>query len=374
MRQRINNSYSIVEVAGGATTTIIGGLAGRRSNANALIDNSYWDSQISGQDTSDGGSGKTTVELREPTTNEGIYASWSTGNWDFGSTVQYPRLKYAKGGDEDNPVCSDDAGDTDSRLPQCGDLLPDQDSFLPQCTISLNIPDDNDSVPQVIDIDKDNDGLIEICDLEGLDEIRHQLDGTGYKASAGATKIIDGCPSTCTGFELTRSLDFMENSSYRTGDINMAWTTDDGWQPIGDSVSMLFSATFNGNGYTIANLMSNRSSTDGVGLFGYAGGRSEIANLGLLNVDISGRNTVGGLAGSNIGTITNSYATGTILRSSSSVGGLAGNNSGNIMNSCATSTVSGAGDRIGGLVGNNSGTLTNSCAIGSVSGNASVGG
>ena len=92
-RQRINNSYSIVEVAGGATTTIIGGLVGRRSNANALIDNSYWDSQISGQDTSDGGSGKTTVELQEPTTNEGIYDSWSPGNWDFGSSIQFPILK-----------------------------------------------------------------------------------------------------------------------------------------------------------------------------------------------------------------------------------------------------------------------------------------
>ena len=52
---------------------------------------------------------------------------------------------------------------------------------LPPCTVSLNTDDDNDGIEQVLDIDKDGDGLIEICDLEGLDEMRHQLDGTGYR-------------------------------------------------------------------------------------------------------------------------------------------------------------------------------------------------
>ena len=372
--QRINNSYSIVEVAGGATTTIIGGLVGRRvMAANALIDNSYWDSQISGQDTSDGGSGKTTMELQEPTTNEGIYDSWSTDDWDFGSTVQYPRLKYAKGGDADNPMCSEDAGDADSGLPRCGDLLPDQDSFLPQCTISLNIPDDNDGVPQAIDTDKDNDGLIEICDLEGLNAIRHQLDGTGYKASAEATVITDGCPSTCTGFELTRSLDFMDTSSYGSGNINTVWTQGQGWQPIGVSGAS-FSATFNGNGYTISNLKINRNGTDGVGLFGYTGSNSTLTAVGLLNAEISGQNRIGGLVGNNAGVITNSYVTGTVSGSGSSVGGLVGGNSGTLRDSCATATVSrtgtvsGVGNPTGGLVGLNQGTITNSCATGTVSG------
>ena len=45
------------------------------------------------------------------------------------------------------------------------------------------------------DIDQDDDGLIEICDLEGLDAIRHQPDGTGYKASADATRVTTGCRS-----------------------------------------------------------------------------------------------------------------------------------------------------------------------------------
>ena len=35
---------------------------------------------------------------------------------------------------------------------------------------------DNDGAGGIIDIDKDGDGLIEICDLEGLNEMHHQLD------------------------------------------------------------------------------------------------------------------------------------------------------------------------------------------------------
>ena len=31
------------------------------------------------------------------------------------------------------------------------------------------------------DIDQDDDGLIEICDVEGLNAIRYQMEGTGYR-------------------------------------------------------------------------------------------------------------------------------------------------------------------------------------------------
>ena len=50
----------------------------------------------------------------------------------------------------------------------------------------INCGDDN--------IDDDNDGLIEVCTLEGLDAIRHVLDGTGYKSTSGAVINHRGCP------------------------------------------------------------------------------------------------------------------------------------------------------------------------------------
>ena len=91
----------------------------------------------------------------------------------------------------------------------------------------------------------------------------------------------------------------------------------------------------------------------------------------------------GGLAGVNSGTITDSYATGSVSSSVSSsnfadVGGLVGANEidGKIITSYATGGVSGQGDNFGGLAGVNSGVIAASYATGSVSGNgyADVGG
>ena len=70
------------------------------------------------------------------------------------------------------------------------------------------------------DIDQDNNDLIDICDLEGLNAIRNNLSGSGT--------MEQGCSSTCTGFELTKDLDFNNASSYRSGNINTAWTMGDG--------------------------------------------------------------------------------------------------------------------------------------------------
>ena len=227
-----------------------------------------------------------------------------------------------------------------------------------------------------MDVDKDNDGLIEICDLEGLFEIRHQLDGSGYRLSADANPVTMGCPSTsCTGFELTKSLDFMDDDSYRSGRINPAWTTSgQGWQPIGSDSDVPFLATFDGNGYTISNLMINRS-TDRIGLFGYAQPPSgdtsiSIANLGLLNVNTTGTFYVGSLIGQTTDVmIINSYATGSVVGTDGFVGGLVGRTSGPTMNSYAAVSVSAPNGDVGGLIGHNFGaTITNSYATGTVGG------
>ena len=128
---------------------------------------------------------------------------------------------------------------------------------LPACTAEIADLDgdgtnDNDGADGIIDIDKDGDGLIEICDLEGLSEIRYQLDGSSYITSADATTITQGCPRAgCLGYELVKDLDFKADASYRTTSNKVTWTKGDGWLPIG-SLSNPFSAVFEGNGHTIA--------------------------------------------------------------------------------------------------------------------------
>ena len=57
------------------------------------------------------------------------------------------------------------------------------------------------------DIDQDDDGSIELCDLNALDTVHYQLDGSGYRGSSDAVKITADCPqSGCNGFELRSDL------------------------------------------------------------------------------------------------------------------------------------------------------------------------
>ena len=223
------------------------------------------------------------------------------------------------------------------------------------------------------DLDNDDDGLIEIYYLEDVNEMRYQLDGSGYRVSADTDKITSGCPDNgCIGYELVRSLDFADADSYGSGTTNTAWTTAAGWQPI-DSDTDRFSGIFEGNGFTISGLYINRLAQDLIGLFAVLGSGSEIKNVGLLDINVQGDDHVSGLVGENNGSITNSYATGTVT-GNIHIGGLVGRNNGSIINSHANVAVTATGSHIGGLVSRNNGSITNSYATGTVTGDNNIGG
>ena len=245
------------------------------------------------------------------------------------------------------------------------------------------------------DYDADDDSLIEVSYLDQLNAIRWDLDGNGVpdrpdnaNAYAVAFPGADpgmGCPNTrCTGYELTRDFDFDNPSSYASGTLNTRWTDGVGWLPIG-FVENYFRAAFDGNDHTIANLFIKRSGRDEpgvVGLFGTNRDAGTIRHVGLVDVNVTGVDQVGGLVGSNSGMISDSYVTG-VVSGNDMVGGLVGLvgyntggitwSGGSISRSYTTSMVSG-NDRVGGLVGYMYGTITDSYATGAVSGNHAVGG
>ena len=83
-------------------------------------------------------------------------------------------------------------------------------------------------------IDRDGDGLIEISTLEALNNIRYNLEGTSYKTSESDMGDTSGCPTErCSGYELTRSLDFADAASYASGSINSDWRPDNTDPDIG---------------------------------------------------------------------------------------------------------------------------------------------
>ncbi len=195
------------------------------------------------------------------------------------------------------------------------------------------------------DPDTNNNGLTDICDIDGLELIRDDPDGR---------------------YELRRSLDFNDPNSYR--DPNSEFT--DSWTPI-----EIFEGEFNGAGHTISNLRIYPADDiniddDFVGLFTEIGSGGEVGDIGLLNVDISAENSlhVGGLAGFNSGEIRNTYVInddGFRIEADRYVGGLVGENASIIVNSYTTVEVHG-NQYVGGLVGFNSdeGMIRNSRATG----------
>ena len=220
------------------------------------------------------------------------------------------------------------------------------------------------------DLDRDDDGLIEIGNLEELDAIRYALNGTGYREDINSDVSTTGCPmSQCRGYELTRDLDFLDVASYR----NPTADKFSAWQPIAN-VDNLFDAVFDGNGYTISNLTIRSDSYD-VGLFGAVGSASQINNIGLLNVDIRGGENVGGIVGtSSRGMIRYSYVHGK-LTVGEAIGGLVGTQIGGVMsNSYASVNIEG-GKSAGGLIGSNlGGRIDNSHSRGDIEGEIYAGG
>ena len=259
-------------------------------------------------------------------------------------------------------------------------------------------------------VDRDGNGLIEIDYLEDLHAIRYQLDGSGYRVSADTAKISAGCPhNRCVGYELSRSLDFKESTSYRNAIIpTKLWTEGVGWLPIG-SEQTPFVGVFEGRGYTISNLTINRPQSDDVALFAHTSDKARISDIGLSAIavlggrrvgglvavhagtieksrvkgSISGRHEVGGLVGRNYGIVRASHASGRVVaqssrRNSERAGGLVGYNANQIINSFAINDI--VGHRIvGGLAGSNGGDrpavgIFNSYAINAVKGDSVVGG
>jgi len=147
-----------------------------------------------------------------------------------------------------------------------------------------------------------------------------------------------------------------------------------GWQPIGTGNSP-FVGTFDGQGYEIRDLFINRPDEDFVGLFGIVDEGGHIEDIGVVNADVTGGyEYVGGLLGANVGTVSNSYSSGSVT-GEEFVGGLMGFNgeAGTVSNSYSSGSVTGSYG-VGGLLGANVGTVSNSYSSGSVTGENGAGG
>lgn len=135
-----------------------------------------------------------------------------------------------------------------------------------------------------------------------------------------------------------------------------------------------FTGSFDGSGYVIRNLVIVAPEKNYVGLFGNIGEGGAVHDLGLEGISITGRYSIGALAGFNgyESTISFCYAIGSVM-GESEVGGLLGQNGGSVVSCFSAGDV--IGDRsVGGLVGYNSGGAVSCYSDGHVTGSDLVGG
>ena len=122
-------------------------------------------------------------------------------------------------------------------------------------------------ITDVCDIDLDNDNLVDIYTLENLDWMRNDLAGITRTDSQGNV-LSAGCATTCNGYELMADLDFDSNADGAHTGADIFYNSGSGWEPVGDDTTP-FTSNFNGNDFTLSNLIITRSTEDDMGLFGY---------------------------------------------------------------------------------------------------------
>jgi hypothetical protein len=159
-----------------------------------------------------------------------------------------------------------------------------------------------------------------------------------------------------------------------------SWNSNRGFDPI-STFNRGFNGTFDGQRYNITDLMTYRREA---GLFHRVSEGGKVTNVSLVNAEIitsagGERSIAGTLVALNMGTVSDSHATGTVNKrgvggSPNRQGGLVGHNFGTIERSHTSVSVDGDDTRMGGLVGLNSGIINNSYAAGPVNGSNGAGG
>lgn len=176
------------------------------------------------------------------------------------------------------------------------------------------------------------------------------------------------------------------NSSYELrSDIDALSTYNwgDGFEPVGGdgsyAVEDQFKETFDGNGYTINDLLIEGGSKNNIGFIGYLGVNGTIKNVKFSNATVLSDNNyqTGVVAGDSAGSIVNVGAGGYLSGGGNNVGGLFGyGDPTNQINSSYSNVEvdSESSDYVGSLLGNSKGEIYNSYALGDVRGNFKVGG
>ena len=197
---------------------------------------------------------------------------------------------------------------------------------------------------------------------------------------AGGNGSIENPYQISEAFQLQNiqySEDYLEYYYILINDVDAidtyGWNEGAGFNPIGYD-TYVFTGCLDGRGYSIKGLFMNiKSHPAEMGLFEQIGVDGVVKNLSLIDINMSGNQCIGGIAGmNNQGTLQNCQVTGKVY-GESGAGGLVGLNEG-IVNNCSSNIEVTGNDYSGGMVGLNLGIVENCSTIGNITGKGSVGG
>jgi beta-lactam-binding protein with PASTA domain len=364
----IYDSYSTGSAIGSSS---VGGFCG--TNNNCSINNCFWDKDTSLLTTSAGGTGKTTIQMKDIDTY--LNAGWRISGdvlWYYWymPVNDYPRLSW-------EPAI---------KVPDLSNMTHSQaDALINQLGFSTGqviYQYNKDLAPEIVvgqypvaGLNRKPGEAIHI--VVTANTPRHYSGGTGTVSNpfliGGINDLLTLANNTSDyykSFKLITDID-MADWCFNTAIIAPDTIT------AGDYQGTVFTGKFNGDGHRILNLTfyPDISGREYTGLFGNIGTLAQITNLSIENGYTDNRWTTNYhsfLCASNSGTITGCSATG-LIKGGSNVGGICAYNAGTI-SQCDSDVDIQSQDTVGGLCGYSGGTITQSSSIGSATGHDNVGG
>ncbi len=151
-----------------------------------------------------------------------------------------------------------------------------------------------------------------------------------------------------------------------TLDLDGDGENDSNYMPVGNSASS-FMGNFDGQGHTISGIRVNANGMNYIGVFGFNDGT--VKNLTVSDCLFAGDGYVGAIAGYNRGTVENCHVVaGVSVTGVNEVGGVVGKNEGSVLGCTSAATLSAKeyAYYFGGIAGGNVGTLTDNLFTGTI--------
>ncbi len=209
---------------------------------------------------------------------------------------------------------------------------------------------------------------------------------------AGDMKVATQSESSCQapqGIPITTCQELQNidtdlgGTYYLANDIDCSdtinWNNGQGFDPLGDDNTAVFTGRLDGQGHEIKDLYINRDTITMIGLIAQTGNNAEVKNIGITNINLVSNGKAGGIAGQ--------MKTGSVLDNVWTSGNIIGTNAGGIVGRLYDGTItnsyshaninaSNAGGGIGGKLRYQSGTqiLENVYSTGAITGTNQVGG